>query len=265
MSMEIAPTGVPRTYRLAGELDLLSADQVAAKLEPESREHGDLILDLSDLAFIDSSGIRVLLQTAEDMEDRGRLILRAPNRQVQVVLSLVGVAREGSGIVVEDAQEPDWGTPVKRTFPTERASLAQIRAFVRRRAMEDSFAEWADGIVLAVSEACANSVLHSGSPELEVTWRPYADHAEVEVRDEGVFKRDVAGDSGGTGNRGFLLMMALMDRISITCGTDNRPGTVVRMVKDRKGIGTSGSRLGASASADGRFSSPQRRVAFLMR
>ena len=261
MAIEIASTGTPRTYRLAGELDLLNAEEVGARLEPDSGRDGDLILDLSDLAFIDSSGIRVLIRTAENLKDRGQLVLRAPNRQVQAVLSLVGVTREGFGIVVEGAQEPRWGTPVTRTFPTDRSSLAQIRAFVRRRAMEDAFAEWADGIVLAVSEACANSVLHSGAHEVEVTWRPYADHAEVEVRDGGVFKRDIA-DPGDTGNRGFLLMMALMDQISITCGTDTRPGTLVRMVKERNGRRGRGS--GSSVKARGRFSPGHPRVAILM-
>ena len=115
----------------------------------------------------------MLIRTAERLEGRGRLILRSPNRQVQVVLSLVGVAQDGSGIVVEGAQEPEWGTAVDRTFPAERAALAQIRAFVRRRALEDSFGDWADSIVLAVSEASANAVVHSGSRHVQITWRAY--------------------------------------------------------------------------------------------
>ena len=233
--MEVAPAGAPRTFRLAGELDLLTAEEVEAKLEPDSKGQGDLVLDLTELAFIDSSGIRILIRTAGRLEGRGQLILRSPNRQVQIVLSLVEVVRDGSGIVVEGAQEPEWGIAVNRTFPAERAVLTQIRAFVRRRAVEDSFEDWADAIVLAASEASANAVVHSGSPEVHITWRPYADHAEVEVRDEGVFRRDIEAHWEGGGNRGFLLMMSLMDQISITCGTDTRPGTVVRMVKNRNG------------------------------
>src|SRR2546426_3610644 len=121
MPIEVAPAGAPRTFRLAGELDLLNAQEVEAKLELDSRGQGDLVLDLSDLAFIDSSGIRVLIRTAERLEGRGRLILRSPNRQVQVVLSLVGVAHDGSGIVVEGAQEPEWGTAGGRAVPPRPA------------------------------------------------------------------------------------------------------------------------------------------------
>ena len=260
MPMEVAPAGAPRTFRLAGELDLLNAEDVEAKLEPDSKGQGDLVLDLTDLAFIDSSGIRVLIRTAKRLEGKGRLILRAPNRQVQVVLSLAGVARDGSEIVVEGAPAHEWGTAVTRTFPAERAVLAQIRAFVRRRAVEDSFGGWADGIVLAVSEASANAVVHSGSPEVQITWRPYADHAEVEVRDEGTFRRDIRSHLEGGGNRGLLLMMSLMDQVSITCGTDARPGTVVRMVKHRSGrLGMSGA--GSSDTGTPRNLSSQQRVA----
>jgi anti-sigma B factor antagonist len=261
MPMEVAPAGAPRTFRLAGELDLLNAEEVEAKLEPDSKGQGDLVLDLTDLAFIDSSGIRVLIRTAERLEGRGRLILRSPNRQVQVVLSLVGVARDGSGIVVEGAPEHEWGTAVTRTFPAERAVLAQIRAFVRRRAVEDAFGDWSDGIVLAVSEASANAVVHSGSPEVQITWRPYADHAEVEVRDEGTFRGDIRSHWEGGGNRGFLLMMSLMDQVSITCGTDMQPGSVVRMVKNRSGRRGRMSGAGSSDTGTQQFLSSQQRVA----
>jgi anti-anti-sigma factor len=233
MPLDIRPTGAPRTFHLAGELDLLEADRMAATLEPHSRQAGDLILDVSDLDFIDSSGIRALLRTAENLGPLGHLVLRSPNRQVQVVMSLVGLAQPESGIVIEGGLEPQWGTDVDRRFPADRASLADIRSFVRRRAVEDSFGEWADAIVLAVSEASANSIVHSGAPQVEVVWRPYADHVEVEVRDEGVFKRALGSQSDETGNRGFLLMMSLMDQLSVTCGTDRAPGTAVRMVKYR--------------------------------
>src|SRR6266542_356214 len=261
MPMEAAPAGAPRTFRLAGEFDLLNAEEVEAKLEPDSKGQGDLVLDLTDLAFINSSGIRVLIRTAERLQGKGRLILRSPNRQVQVVLSLVGVARDGSGVVVEGAPDHEWGTAVTRTFPAERAVLAQIRAFVRRRAVEDSFGDWADGIVLAVSEASANVVVHSGSPEVQITWRPYADHAEVEVRDEGTFRRDIRSHWEGGGNRGLLLMMSLMDQVSITCGTDMRPGTVVRMVKNRSGRRGRMSGAGSSDTGTQRFLSSQQQVA----
>jgi len=38
---------------------------------------------------------------------------------------------------------------------------------------------WVDEIVLAVSEAGANAVIHSGTPQVHVSWRPFGDRVEV--------------------------------------------------------------------------------------
>ena len=50
---------------------------------------GDITLDLSDLSFIDSSGIQALIQAADKLDNRGRLILRAPGKTVMRVFELV--------------------------------------------------------------------------------------------------------------------------------------------------------------------------------
>ena len=61
---------------------------------------------------------------------------------------------------------------------------------------------------------------------------------EVEVRDHGVFRRAVSQESANRVSRGILLMMALMDQITISCGTEAHPGTAVRMVKYANGRAT---------------------------
>ena len=51
---------------LLGELDLAYADELSARLA-ELRDRGEpVILDLDRLEFIDSSGLRVLLQAVQD-------------------------------------------------------------------------------------------------------------------------------------------------------------------------------------------------------
>ena len=133
------------------------------------------------------------------------------------------------------ADDLSQGRTEARSFPADRDVLHEIRAFIRSRAGTDSFGKWADHLALAVSEACTNSILHSGTPEITVTWKPLPDRVEVEVRDEGIFRRALPSDEAGPAGRGILLMMSAMDQITITCGTDSRPGTVVRMVKLRNG------------------------------
>lgn len=53
---------------LHGELDLAYADELSARLQ-ELRDRGEpVILDLDELEFIDSSGLRVLLKATQDSE-----------------------------------------------------------------------------------------------------------------------------------------------------------------------------------------------------
>jgi anti-anti-sigma factor len=86
----------PRHFHLFGELDLASSPVLAEALTPAARGTGDLRLDLKELEFIDSSGIRVLLILAEELGTRGRLILDSPAPPVEHTLRLVGIDRGGN-------------------------------------------------------------------------------------------------------------------------------------------------------------------------
>lgn len=70
-----------------GEIDLSSADDLRSVL----KEHGTgpLILDASKLTFIDSSGLKVLLEAAASRNGNGNLILRRPTRTVRRVLEII--------------------------------------------------------------------------------------------------------------------------------------------------------------------------------
>lgn len=121
--------------------------------------------------------------------------------------------------------------PVVRSFRAHPSSLYQVRQFIRQQAevvrLPD---EVTDDLLLAVSEACVNAVLHSSSRTVKVAWRHSNGCAEVVVHDEGVFHRrlpmpEIDGPSG----RGILLMMAVMDEVTIHEGTARSPGTQVRL------------------------------------
>ena len=124
---------------------------------------------------------------------------------------------------------------LSRSFRAHPSSLYQIREFIRERASAEPLpSEVADDLLLAVSEACVNAVVHTNSSIVTVTWRPREDCVEVEVRDQGVFDRKVLGpslDEDEAGGRGILLMTAVMDEVAIQEGTAARPGTVVTLVK----------------------------------
>ena len=125
--------------------------------------------------------------------------------------------------------------PVSRTFPALPSALYQVRKFIREQAEELGLsAQSANDVILAVSEACANAVLHSGSVEMEVAWTPEGECIQVTVRDRGVFKRRVPiPELDRSSGHGIPLMMALMDEVGVSEGSDRRPGTTVRLVKCR--------------------------------
>jgi serine/threonine-protein kinase RsbW len=122
-----------------------------------------------------------------------------------------------------------------RTFPALPSALYEVRRFIRDQAESRGLSpRTTNDVILAISEACANAVLHSGSAEMEVTWLADGDCVEVSVRDRGVFLRRVPlPEVDRTHGHGFPLMMALMDEVNLIEGTDRSPGTTVRLVKCR--------------------------------
>ncbi len=123
--------------------------------------------------------------------------------------------------------------PVIQSFRAHPSALYEIRRFVRERAGQSSLPpQMAEDLTLAVSEACANSIIHTTSPDVRVTWITADDCVQIEVRDRGIFKRQVRmAEIDGRGSHGIALMMALVDELSIREGTAARPGTAVRLVK----------------------------------
>lgn len=75
---------------LRGELDLTSVPQFERELrEIEAGSPGRLVIDLSGLDFMDSTGLRALLQARERAKgNQHELALRRGPRQVQRVLEL---------------------------------------------------------------------------------------------------------------------------------------------------------------------------------
>lgn len=79
---------------LSGEVDLSNADQVPEAVAALAPAEGDLVLDVSDLRFIDSTGVRLLLTLAADRGQRGgNLVLERPGGVVRRVLGLMGIER----------------------------------------------------------------------------------------------------------------------------------------------------------------------------
>jgi anti-anti-sigma factor len=93
MLLQIERTESPRGFRLVGELDASNATALWSAIEPELDRSGDLTLDLTGLAFMDSSGIQILVNTARGLADDASLILVSPGSLVRRLLDLIPVDR----------------------------------------------------------------------------------------------------------------------------------------------------------------------------
>ena len=93
--MEKILTLVPledRGLRLVGELDISSAQDLSDALTTISGE-GDLTLDLSELEFIDSSGLHAIMQYAGSLNGAGEhVILANPSAMTERVFEIAGLA-----------------------------------------------------------------------------------------------------------------------------------------------------------------------------
>ena len=77
---------------LAGELDTASAAETEAALKPLFESTGkDLVLDCTDLQYIASSGIRILVNLLKTTKAKGdRVVLKNVNEVIRDVLELTG-------------------------------------------------------------------------------------------------------------------------------------------------------------------------------
>jgi anti-anti-sigma factor len=80
------------TLTLRGELDLASARQLEESLAAiDEREPARITIDLGELVFIDSSGLRALLLADARANDRGDELVLLPGQEpVQRVLEMTG-------------------------------------------------------------------------------------------------------------------------------------------------------------------------------
>jgi anti-sigma B factor antagonist len=80
---------------LAGELDLYNAADVAAALENAAAEEpSTVVVDLAEVAFVDSTALGALVEARKQLE--GRLVLAAPGHDVRRALEVSGLVQHFS-------------------------------------------------------------------------------------------------------------------------------------------------------------------------
>lgn len=93
LTIEVHREGDEASLTLTGELDPHTAPMLSDELETLTGEGvTSVVLVLSDLGFIDSSGLRVVIAADRDLRSSGgRLVLRSPSETVQRLLEITGL------------------------------------------------------------------------------------------------------------------------------------------------------------------------------
>jgi anti-anti-sigma factor len=93
LSMISERDGDVHVLSLDGELELATAPRIERELRRiEETDAGVILVDLEDVTFIDSTGIRLLITAAARCRRDGRLVIDRPSAAVLRVLRLAGVA-----------------------------------------------------------------------------------------------------------------------------------------------------------------------------
>jgi anti-anti-sigma factor len=109
--VRFADHGSTLVARVTGEIDLSNADDIGASIALEMpNSTWTLVLDLSEVEYLDSAGIRLIYRLTEQLRARGqalRLVIPASSA-ANDALRLAGVA--GTIEIVETADDALGGT-----------------------------------------------------------------------------------------------------------------------------------------------------------
>lgn len=104
LDIDISTAGGRSTARITGEIDLSTVTELESRLEEALAEPALLVIDLREVTFMDSSGLRLMLRLDERQRSSGnRLTVIRGGRRVARVLELTG-ADEQLDLVSDPAE-----------------------------------------------------------------------------------------------------------------------------------------------------------------
>ena len=90
MTIGIAKESESLTMKLGGRLDTTTAPELEKAFEENMDVSKDLILDMKELEYISSAGLRVLLAAQKKMNQAGKMKLTGVSDEVMEVFEITG-------------------------------------------------------------------------------------------------------------------------------------------------------------------------------
>ncbi|MFL5738392.1 MAG: STAS domain-containing protein [Actinomycetota bacterium] len=121
----------PNSFFLGGELDLATAPRLQDAVHRSVEAGGPILLDLSAVTFIDSSGLHAIVSMAKELGDRGCVLLHAPHRRVLRLIETVrlgdvkNIHVEACEFVAHPESSFEWTPP-----PDLPERFAELRQYI---------------------------------------------------------------------------------------------------------------------------------------
>lgn len=93
MKIRKEQNGTAMTLFLSGQLDAKTAPELDHVVQEELSGITELVLDLAELEYIASAGLRVFLTATKLMRSQGKMKLVHVNKEVMEILRLAGFVR----------------------------------------------------------------------------------------------------------------------------------------------------------------------------
>ncbi len=217
------------TIKLAGELDSATSRQLLVRFEQavSALDGRELLIDLEEVSFVDSSGMRaIIVMERRAKEERIAIVFAPPPGPVTELLQITGIAdRLPLAPSAEDTRPAD---PFLERIEIALARDVDAPARARAELRQAIVGRLSDGdsatATLLTSELVTNAVIHpneavGGSVGLRIT--AYTDRIRVEVTDAGAgfdpgsLRPSQPREPGGHG-------LVVVDGLSSRWGTDRR-------------------------------------------
>ena len=114
LDVDVASTRYGAVVAIAGELDIATVPRVKAALEAEpAASAGAIVVDLSGITFMDSTGLSALVTLEHALAARaGRLAIACPEGPARLLLDVTGLAEVLAVFATRDEAETAAAGPV---------------------------------------------------------------------------------------------------------------------------------------------------------
>ena len=213
--LETTLTGTRAVIKLAGELDHVTAEQLTEAYERTCHStHARLVLDLADVTFVDSAGLRGLIEIERRARER-RVALETvpPPEPVRAVFRLSGVEPLGEHPEHPRDEQCDLEYPERVTLElavndqAPRQARAEVREAIAGRVSQSE----AEIAVLITSELVTNAVVHpvhqkDATIELRIGTDEGRIRIEVSDSGHGFEPGELTRDDNAIGGRGLVVV-----------------------------------------------------------